>query len=373
MPPSLAAIRARFVQSLHKMNCYIYLKDEAHYSDLYDRQTVAECRTMERRFTEASAGTPADQHWQTLLVKAALYFLRGERYARKAETIMCWREKDRQRDRQLAQAKPPRGIRCVTCFSDMACEEKDSHERDGGDQVLFFFICPKCDSRRAFYEDGTEYRRKKILCSQCQREANIEYQRTGGKISIITTCPECGKVEAESLAAGKPVTPDEYYAADRERFCMSEVEGREYDSYRINAGMFQREQAERELHEKRQSLYDEIAKLKKLTVVDLHNLIIPALERERFVRLNLGSPVIKRDVQIPFCVLDAMSERSNRDSVKDLERAIEKALDRTNWRLMSSGITYHLGILNGHLRGLETEKDLLALVRMRLKRQSSQR
>lgn len=37
---------------------------------------------------------------------------------------------------------------------------------------------------------------------------------------------------------------------------------------------------------------------------------------------------------------------------------------------MSSGIGYHLGVLNGHLRGLETEKDLLALARMRLKKRT---
>ena len=355
------------------MNCYNYLKDEAHYSDLYDRQTVEECRILERRFTEESAGTPADQHWQTLLVKVALYFLRGERHARKADTIMLWRENDRQRDSQLAQARPPRGIRCVTCFSDMVCEEKDLHERDGSNLVLFFFICNKCASRRAFYEDGAEYRRNKVLCSQCQSEAKIEYQRAGKDISVIMKCPKCGKVETESLTSEQPAALDDHYAADRERFCMSEEEGREYDSYRVTSEIFQREQAERNLHEKRQNLYDEIAKLKRLTVVELENLLIPALERERFVRLNLGSPAIKRDVQMPFCVQDVRSGRSDRDSVKDLERAIEEALDGTNWRLMSSGITYHLGILNGYLRGLETENDLLALVRMRLKRRISQK
>lgn len=96
----------------------------------------------------------------------------------------------RQRDGQLAQAGPPLGIRCVTCFSDTACGEKNLNERDGGDQMLFLYICSKCEFRRAFSEEGTECRRKKILCSQCQREANIEYRRTGGEISIITTCPK---------------------------------------------------------------------------------------------------------------------------------------------------------------------------------------
>jgi len=49
----------------------------SYYSDLYDRQTVEECRNMEKRFAEAAVGTSAEQAWQTLLVKVALYFLRG--------------------------------------------------------------------------------------------------------------------------------------------------------------------------------------------------------------------------------------------------------------------------------------------------------
>ena len=352
------------------MNCPTYLREEVYYSDLYDRQTVEECRNMEKRFAEAAVGTSAEQAWQTLLVKVALYFLRGACYAAKSDNIMFWREKDRQGDRQLAEARPPRGIRCVACFSDMVCEEKDLHDRDGSEQVLFYFICPKCDSRRAFYEDGAEYRRKKVLCTQCQSEAKIEYQRAGKEIRVVTTCPKCGKVETESLTVEKPPPLDENYAADRERFCMSEEEGREYDSYRVSSENFQREQAEQELRQKRQNLYDEISKLKKLTVVDLQNLLIPALERERFIRLDLGMPAIKRDVQMSFCVQDAKSGRSDHDSIKHLKNAIEKTLDGTNWRLMSSGISYHLGVLNGYLRGLETEKDLLALVRMRLKKQT---
>ena len=151
---------------------------------------------------------------------------------------------------------------------------------------------------------------------------------------------------------------------------MSEEEGREYDSYRICSEMFQREQAEQELRQRRQNLYDEIAKLKKLTVVDLQNLLVPALERERFIRLDLGTPAIKRDVQMSFSVQDAKSGRNDRDSIKDLKNVIEETLNGTNWRLMSSGISYHLGVLNGYLRGLEGEKDLLALVRMRLKKKA---
>lgn len=309
------------------MNCPTFLKDDSYYNDLYDRQTVEECRNVEKRFAEAAVGTPVEQAWQNLLVKAALYFVRGECYARKFDTVAFWREKDRQRDRQLAQARIPRGIRCVACFADMLCEEKDLHDREDVEQVLFYFICPKCDARRAFFEDGAEYRRKKVFCTQCQAEAKTVYQRTGKEISVVTTCPKCGKVETESLTIQKPPASDEKYAADRERFCMSEEEGREYDSYRVGFERSQREQAEHELRQKRQSLFDEISKLKKLTVVDLQNILIPALERERFIRLDLGMPAIKRDVQMSFCVQDAKPGRSDRDSIKELKAAIAKALE----------------------------------------------
>ena len=147
---------------------------------------------------------------------------------------------------------PPRNIRCLVCFSDMTCEEKDRHEREGNDHVLFMFICPKCDARRAFYEDVAEYRRKKILCAQCQGETKTEYQRTDKEINVVITCTKCGKVETESLTSEKSADTDENYTADRERFCMSEEEGQEYLSSRTTMQILDKEINERELRQKRQ-------------------------------------------------------------------------------------------------------------------------
>ena len=44
---------------------------------------------------------------------------------------------------------------------------------------------------------------------------------------------------------------------------------------------------------------------------------------------------------------------------KDLKALVSKALENTNWKLMSDGITYRMGILKGRIRGMEKEKDLL--------------
>ncbi len=45
-----------------------------------------------------------------------------------------------------------------------------------------------------------------------------------------------------------------------------------------------------------------------------------------------------------------------------LQRIIKKNLQKTNWRLMSEGINYRLGILFGRLRGYDNEEDLLKLI-----------
>ena len=72
---------------------------------------------------------------------------------------------------------------------------------------------------------------------------------------------------------------------------------------------------------------------------------------------------------MPFSIHDA-KERSESQSMGDLKKAITKNLQGTNWRLMSDGVDYRLGMLSGRLRGYEREEDLLELVRLEKKKLS---
>ncbi|HET7320221.1 MAG TPA: hypothetical protein VFI84_01380, partial [Candidatus Saccharimonadales bacterium] len=56
-----------------------------------------------------------------------------------------------------------------------------------------------------------------------------------------------------------------------------------------------------------------------------------------------------------------------------LKKTIQKALTDTNWRLMSDGISYRLGYLNGRLRAYEKEEDLVELVKRDKKIKSAPR
>lgn len=74
---------------------------------------------------------------------------------------------------------------------------------------------------------------------------------------------------------------------------------------------------------------------------------------------------IKKDVIIEFTVQDDKAGRGEYDSRNKLRKILKKKLLNTNWRLMSDGIYYKLGILSGRLRGCENEEDLLKIVKNR--------
>lgn len=81
------------------------------------------------------------------------------------------------------------------------------------------------------------------------------------------------------------------------------------------------------------------------------------------IHLQLANPEIDRNVVVPFTVQDSKTGRESRTSEYDLKRLLKKILEDTNWRLMTDGVNYRLGVLAGRLRGYESEEDLLKLVK----------
>jgi hypothetical protein len=45
-----------------------------------------------------------------------------------------------------------------------------------------------------------------------------------------------------------------------------------------------------------------------------------------------------------------------------LKKLIKGVLEDTNWRLMSDGVQYRLGILTGRLKAYEREEDLTTII-----------
>jgi hypothetical protein len=196
-----------------------------------------------------------------------------------------------------------------------------------------------------------------------------EYRRAVGQVTMIATCAKCGMSEAEVFDFGeKPEPNDPDYVADRDNFCLNDEEGNEYLGGRESTERWEQERKEQIEREKLKPILDEIAKLRRLRIAEVENLLATALGNEGFAKFELGKPNVAIDVRVGFSVQDSKPGRSEHDSTKELGNLIIHSLDGTNWRLMTDGIEYRLGVLSGYIRGLESEKDLIELVRVRLKR-----
>lgn len=222
-----------------------HLKDKQHYIDLHDRHTVEQCRRTEARFNTTELPPMEGKEYtkeETERLKKAfteyyLHFETGERYLKKEKTIQEWMDRDQQRDELYESAEAPAGIRCLTCRNLLKPTFKEFwSEMDKPDRILFMYDCPnKCMPRRAFFSDGEEWR-VKPLCPQCNTKFDQEQTNDEEKLVTKNTCPKCGYTETDELkwTHKQEEVLDENFVADRDRFCLTDEEGKKFQDEKWN-------------------------------------------------------------------------------------------------------------------------------------------
>lgn len=288
----------------------------------------------------------------------------GELYSKKEETISKWMKEDEDHDNYLENAEVPKDIICFTCGREMFVTYKQLESRlNKPDRVLFMYDCTLGHiPRRAFYDNGEEWIYNKPLCSKCSSPFNVTDEDNDKRWKTISTCPKCGNVEVREIQ--KTLNEeifDPEYEKDKARFC-SEKDGMKYVEWMRTASELTAILDKQKEKENNKELYDEVAKIKKLKIIELEKLLTPILEEAQFIKLNFKEPQITKDVVVPFTVHDIKEGREDRTSCLDLQSLIKKTLNGTNWRLMNEGVFYRLGMLEGRFKAYEKDDDLVKLV-----------
>ncbi len=359
------------------------LKDKLYYSDLYDRHTVERCRDLTRLFLKPVKNPPLingkkpTQEMMNIMSKMLLDFRllseKGERWVNKEKRIQEWMDRDQVKDELYESAEPMDNVTCLTCQSVMRAAHKHLYSSgiDAPDKVLFMYECPRGHlPMRAFFHDGKEWIPKRDRCPKCTAELKVDLKNTKTKFISTFTCPKCDyrKVDEMKRLSTEREKEDKDFEKDRERFCLTEEQGKKYIDEKFNLERIGKLVERWKAEEKDKDLYDAVAKIKKLTFIQLKNLLSPVLEKAQYINLEFGNPDIGKDVQFVFTVNDSNDTRQGFASEADLKKLIKKTLEDTNWRLMSDGVNYKLGILTGRLRGFEKEEDLLELVKRQEKK-----
>ncbi|HUD44952.1 MAG TPA: hypothetical protein VMR41_05385, partial [Patescibacteria group bacterium] len=187
-------------------------------------------------------------------------------------------------------------------------------------------------------------------------------------------CKHCGYSKKDILDLGKSDEEHKKWQEEQKKkeeedkkllekyraaFCLTDEEGKKY-LFELEAMEFARQIGEEAKQKYDNSAYQQVSKLKKLTIVELEKLMTEQLEKENYAKLSFATPEIGQFIFAPFTLQDADSSRRQNISTSTLEKLLKNTLENTNWRLVD-GVSYRLGFLSGRLKGYEREDDLLKL------------
>lgn len=349
-----------------------YLKPKQYYIDLYDRVTIEHCRDLEKDYQEQMKdriGKKVIEKDRAIIsaFRLATYFVSGEDYLKKEETVNKWMKADQEKDELLENAKPPINIVCKNCGSIMDVSLRTLHHKHNNkeDEVIFFFKCSSgCKKQRAFFTDGEEYLSRPHFCKKCQGETKEKNKRDGNKIITIYVCLNCNYEETEVLnLSTKKEKEDKNFEKDRVRFCLNEEQGKKYYNSKASLEILGDFIKEIKVKEENKELYDKAGELEKLTINDLEKRLVQTLKKDGYVKFELGKPEINKYFIVDFSVRDEQSGRNRNESEYALKKIIKLTLKNTNWRLMSDGVIYRAGFITGRFKCYESEEELLKLVK----------
>ena len=357
-----------------------YLNDYSYYEDLYDLHTIEEClnwywrmrKGMEQHREELKTKEP-DTDFDKEVHKCCSYLvntIKIQRYRRKKDTIAEWMEADRVRQEKIDNAEPPENVLCDKCHSSTKVMEKTLHDAyDKAPRVSFMFECLKCKKRKIFYEDGSPWDYEKPKCKKCQVELQTKYEKKGETLTITTFCPNCDFKEIDVLDSKKrreeqqkeEERKQKLFQEYREEFCLNDEEGPKAVTNLDGIVALAKEWKEQEKKEK-DPVYQKAKQLKQVKLNQLKEIVTKAVAKEGYIDLEFGKPDMGKYVIIDFTATDSKDNRKEYDSTNTLKKIIKTALEDTNWRLMSEGIHYRLGIVSGRLKAYEREDDLIKIV-----------
>jgi len=355
-----------------------YLKDEQHYIDLYDLHTIKECLSYYRDIQSSFKNKRNAEGFKKYdkeefdrevnkAVSLIINVIKARRYEHKEEMIHKWMEQDRKMQEKFDNATPPYEVLCNKCSSPTEIILKDlRYLSETNSKVLFMFECLKCKKRQALYEDGTKWHPERHRCPECSSTLNKKSEYTNDVLTINYSCPNCSykneEIDDFNEIEAREARERELLAEYREEFCVDDKTGREMLNFFEQLSRMGKEWEEKKKKDK-DPLIQKARQLKKLTVAQLKKLIEDTIQKEGYTDLKFGKPEIGKYVIIDFSVIEIKDGREECESQNTLKKLINRLLEDTNWRLMSGGINYRLGILTGRLKAYEREEDLVEIIK----------
>lgn len=341
-----------------------YRKSDQHYIDEYDKRTIFLLKELESQEAIKRTAAMSLEEKQRMLIEeyASLdsFFHNAVMRARnKQDFIQTSIQDDEERDRLVSKYSEPQNINCKTCNSTMfVCNH---FFKEGPTEIIFVFECPHGHSpRRAFYANGKEFHFPERRCEKCNSELHLTTKKTKKKLTYIETCKKCKskKVDEINISKGDNDTINE---EERKKYCTAYVNQNTFwEDLKLVADLAKSFGEQRkEKQEKEEYGFDTVQRIK---IPQLEQRISQLTEKEGYTKFSFEKPVFTSHTVITFSVQDP-TDRSEKESRKQLLKALQVDLFETNWRLVSAELTYRMGYLTGKIKGFEQDDDIMKIAR----------
>ena len=195
-----------------------HLKDQQFYKDNYDRHTVEWARRGMTHYDKFYAdfesklpkGEKIDRPGNAFLINVFYMETVGndllKRYEEREQSINEWIARDQAKDDQVANARFTDEPTCHHCgkqglrITDKSLMHRgEDYKYDDPEEVLFVLHCSRCDKNSAFWEDGTAWKVKPIVCLKCESEVTYKTTKTKKAITITYTCTSCKHIFKDKM------------------------------------------------------------------------------------------------------------------------------------------------------------------------------
>jgi hypothetical protein len=345
-----------------------YRKTDQEYIDDYDRYTIKRLKELEKDSKIPIYNTSNLKNTKYVISDdpiskyniLTVFYQTAVRLAQnKEESIRTSKYADEQKDRLIRQTPIPRNIKCEKCGSEMHHEGHLFKENDA--LLLFYFTCPnKHFPKKVVYPDGRrEWVFKKNVCKKCGCEFDSKTEEEKDRLIFTDTCTGCGDVLTTELELPEPDLPiDE---EERKKYC-TDWKGRRTFEQDIQAiGDLMKFCEEQEKERKIREDYN-VDKIEKINLPKLENSLVRLSEELGYIKFKFDSHSTENYLSVSFSAQDP-TDREERESIKILTKAFKDFLLTTNWRLMTNGIDYRLGLLSGKLRAYVDDEGLLKIAK----------
>lgn len=179
-------------------------------------------------------------------------------------------------------------------------------------------------------------------------------------MTFIETCKKCKSKKVDEIDISKERNAP-IYEEERKKYCTAYVNQNTFwEDLKLVADLAESfEEQRKKKQEKEEYGFNTV---QRIGIPLLEQRILQLTEKEGYTKFSFEKPVFTKHALIHFSVQDP-TDRNEKESIKQLQKALQVDLFETNWRLVSADLTYRMGYLTGKIKGFEQDDDIMKIAR----------